>query len=132
MTGVTDPMSDGADVPHGGGDRPSGLRDPAAAVRGLGAGTLVMEAVVLLLAIQPIRVLGGRLSGAGVAAVVGLAVLALALAGLIRRRWAWPAGGVLQALLLLAGFLHWSLGVLGIIFAAAWWYATHVRRTILG
>lgn len=46
-------------------EQQSGLRNPSAAVRGLGAGTLAMEGIVLLLAIQPIRLLGGRLSGWG-------------------------------------------------------------------
>ncbi|MFB9240011.1 DUF4233 domain-containing protein [Plantactinospora siamensis] len=109
----------------------SGLRNPAGAARGLGAATLALEALVLLLAIQPIRVLGGRLSGATVAAIIGLAVLAVVVAGLLRRPWAWYAGSAVQALLLLAGFLHWSLGVLGFIFAAVWAYALHVRRVIL-
>jgi hypothetical protein len=110
----------------------SGLRNPQAAVRGLGAGTLVLEAIVLLLAIQPIRIMGGHLSGWGVAAVVALAVLAFLLAGVMKRRWAWTAGAVLQVLLVACGLLHWSLAVLGIIFGAAWAYAAYVRRKILG
>jgi hypothetical protein len=92
----------------------------------------VLEAIVLLLAIQPIRIMGGDLSGWGVAAVVGLAVLAVVLAGMMKRRWAWAAGTVLQVLLLAAGLLHWSLAVLGLIFGAAWAYASYVRRIILG
>ena len=110
----------------------SGLRDPRAAVRGLGAGTLGLEAIVLLLAIQPIRIMGGRLSGWGVAAVLVLAVLAAVLAGMMKRRWAWAAGTVLQVLLLASGLFHWSLAVLGLIFGAAWAYASFVRRSILG
>ena len=116
----------------GAGAPRSGLRNPAAAVRGLGAGALVLEAIVLLLAIQPIRIMGGDLSGWGIGAVVGLAVLAILLAGMMRHRWAWGAGTALQALLIACGLLHWSLGVVGIIFGAAWAYATHVRRTLLG
>ena len=54
--------------------RRSGLRNPEKAVRGLGAGTLALEALVLLLAIQPIRVVGGDLSGAAIAVIVALAV----------------------------------------------------------
>ncbi len=114
-----------------GGAPPSGLGDPAAAVRGLGAGTLALEAIVLLLAIQPIRVLGGDLTGWGIGAVIVLAVLCGVVAGAMKRRWAWSAGTVLQLLLLLAGLLHWSLAVLGLIFGAAWTYAAHVRRTVL-
>jgi Protein of unknown function (DUF4233) len=115
----------------GGAPRRSGLRNPRAAVRGLGSAALAIEAVVLLLAIQPIRLLGGHLSGWGVGAVVALAVLAGALAGNMGRRGAWHAGTVLQILLLLCGLLHWSLGALGLIFGAVWAYATHVRRAIL-
>ncbi|RZT80579.1 uncharacterized protein DUF4233 [Micromonospora violae] len=112
--------------------RRSGLRNPERAVRGLGAGTLSLEALVLLLAIQPIRVVGGDLGGAAIGAVVALAVAAVVLAGMMRRSWAWNAGTVLQGLLLLGGLLHWSLLGLGIIFALVWAYALHVRRVILG
>ncbi|MEH1168216.1 DUF4233 domain-containing protein [Micromonospora sp. CPCC 205539] len=112
--------------------RRSGLRNPERAVRGLGAGTLSLEALVLLLAIQPIRVVGGDLSGTAIGVVVALAVAAILLAGMMRRPWAWNAGTVLQGLLLLAGLLHWSLLALGVIFALVWAYALHVRRVILG
>jgi hypothetical protein len=112
--------------------RRSGLRNPEAAVRGLGSGTLALEAIVLLLAIQPIRILGGHLSGWGIGAVITLAVLAAVLAGTMRRRWAWAAGTALQALLILSGLLHWSLAALGLIFGAAWAYASYVRHSILG
>jgi hypothetical protein len=120
-------IQDDADAP-----RPSGLRNPEAAVRGLGAGTLGLEAIVLLLAIQPIRIFGGHLGGWGIGAVVTLAVLAILLAGSMRRSWAWRAGTALQGLLLLSGLLHWSLAALGLIFGATWAYASYVRRRILG
>ncbi|MBY8875117.1 DUF4233 domain-containing protein [Micromonospora sp. PLK6-60] len=124
---MTDP---GADRP--GGARRSGLRDPDRAVRGLGAGTLALEALVLLLAIQPIRLVGGDLGGPAIAAIVALAVACVLLAGQMKRRWAWPAGTAVQGALLLCGLLHWSLLVLGVIFALVWGYALHVRRVILG
>ena len=110
----------------------SGLRNPEAAVRGLGAGTLALEAIVLLLAIQPIRILGGDLSSWGIGLVIFLAVLAAVLAGSMRRRWAWPSGTALQVILLAGGLLHWSLAALGVIFGLAWAYATYVRKSILG
>jgi hypothetical protein len=114
------------------GERRSGLRNPEKAVRGLGAGTLALEALVLLLAIQPIRVVGGDLGGAAIAVIVALAVACVVLAGRMGRPWAWHAGSVLQGLLMLAGLLHWSLLVLGVVFALVWAYALHVRRVILG
>jgi hypothetical protein len=126
------PEGSPAEEPVAGAERPSGLRNPQAAVRGLGAGTLVLEAIVLLLAIQPIRVLGGNLSGWGVGAVVTLAVLCIVIAGVMKRSWAWHAGTAVQVLLLASGLFHWSLAVLALIFGAAWAYATYVRRSILG
>jgi hypothetical protein len=109
----------------------SGLRNPVAAARGLGAGTLILETIVLLLAIQPMRMLGGDLSGAAIGVIVGAAVACVVLAGLLRRDWAWYAAGVLQGLLMLAGFLHWALAGVGLLFGLAWLYVLNVRRTIL-
>jgi hypothetical protein len=128
------PAADAAPAPGepGAAARLSGLRNPEAAVRGLGSGTLFLEAIVLLLAIQPIRILGGHLGGWGIGAVVTLAVLCMLVGGVMKWRWAWAAGTVLQVLLLAGGLLHWSLAALGLIFGAAWAYASYVRRSILG
>lgn len=112
--------------------QPSGLRNPAAAVRGVGAGALVVEAVVLLLAIQPLRVLGVRLTGTAIALVIVLAVACVLLAGLLRYRWAWPAGLGIQVVLIGCGYFHASLAILGVLFALLWLYVLSVRRTVLG
>jgi hypothetical protein len=109
----------------------SGLRNPQAAARGLGAGTLILETIALLLGIQPMRMLGGDITGATIGAIVAAAVACVVLAGLLRRDWAWYAVAVLQGLLMLAGFLHWALAVLGLVFGLAWLYVLNVRRTIL-
>ncbi|TDB73833.1 DUF4233 domain-containing protein [Micromonospora sp. KC721] len=128
---MTDPAGKRPDAgPEG--RRRSGLRDPEKAMRGLGAGLLVLEAVVLLLAIQPIRLVGGDLGGPAIAAIVALATACVVLAGMMRRWWAWHAGTVLQGLLLLCGLLHWSLFGLGVMFGLVWAYGLHVRRVVLG
>ena len=111
---------------------PSGLRNPAAAARGVGAAALASEAVVLLLAIQPMRVLGARLTGVAIGSIVVLAVVCLALAGLLRHGWAWYAAGVVQVVLFAFGFaFHPALGVLGVLFGLVWLYVLNVRRTVL-
>lgn len=110
----------------------SGLRNPAGAVRGAGAAALVIEAVVLLLAIQPIRMLAGRLSGWGAGSMLVLVVLGIVLAGLLKRRWAWYAAIVLQALVIAAGLFQYAIAIIGVIFLAIWFYVLHLRRTILG
>ena len=114
-------------------DQPqSGLRNPGAAVRGVGAAALAAEGLVLLLAIVPLRVLGATGTG-GTILVVVLAVVSFALAGLLRHRWAWIAGSVLQVVLFGSGFVvHSSLAVLGVLFGLVWLYVLRVRRTVLG
>ena len=112
--------------------RPSGLRNPAAAVRGVGAAALATQAVVLLLAIVPLRVMGAG-GNAGTVVVSALAVVSLVLAGLLRHRWTWWLAIVLPVALVVAGFLvHGSLGVLGVIFGLVWAYVLRVRSTVLG
>jgi len=110
----------------------SGLRNPAAAVRGVGAGALVIEALILLLAIVPLTKLDTRATGWAIGAVVTLCVLCIALAGLLRYRWAWYAGVVVQVLVCFCGFFHLMLLVFGIIFGAVWAYVLSVRHSVLG
>src|SRR4051794_3374670 len=112
--------------------KPSGLRNPTAAVRGVGAGTLAAEALVLLLAVAPLAKLGGERSGLSMAVAGGLAVLAIVFAGLLRHRWAWYAAYAVPVVLLASGWLHWAFPALGLIFAPVWLYVLHVRRSVLG
>jgi len=115
------------------GEEPqSGLRNPAAAVRGVGAAALAGEGVVLLLAILPMRVIGANLAGVAIGVIIAMAVVCFGLAGLLGRSWAWHAGSALQAVLFASGFVfHASLAVLGVLFGLLWSYVLHVRRTVL-
>ena len=110
----------------------SGLRNPGAAVRGVGAGALALEALVLLLAVVPLAKLGGHRSGAAIGAALGIAALCAVLAGLLRHRWAWYVGAALQVALFAGGLLHLALAVLGVLFGAVWGYVLWVRRKVLG
>jgi hypothetical protein len=112
--------------------KPSGLRNPSAAVRGVAAGALVVEALVLLLAIAPLARLAGPGARSAIWLVVVLAVLAAVLAGLLRRSWAYWAGLAIPIGLLAGGFLHWSLAALGVVFGLLWGYVLNVRRSVLG
>jgi hypothetical protein len=116
--------------------RPSGLRNPSAAVRGVGAAALGTEGLVLLLAIVPLRVLAGSDASGGTPGTVVIIVLAAAsfiLAGLLGRRWGWLAGSVLQVVVIVSGFfVHTALVVLGVLFGLVWLYVLYVRRSVLG
>ena len=109
--------------------RPSGLRNPPAAVRGAGAGALAAMALVLLMGIVPLVRLDAPT--ASVVVIVVLAVLAIVLCGLLKRDWAWYAAILIPVTLLASTFLHAALGVLGVLFALLWAYMLHVRRTVL-
>jgi len=115
------------DRPAGGG---SGLRNPRAAVRGLGVATLLLEALALLMAVQPLRVVG--VPTAAVVVVLVLAGVAVGLAALLRFAVTWHLVWLLNLGLLLTGWFQWALAVLGVAFSLVWWYVLHVRRTILG
>ncbi|NUS72535.1 MAG: DUF4233 domain-containing protein [Corynebacteriales bacterium] len=107
----------------------SGLKNPAAAARGVAAGTLMLEALALLLAIAPLSQVAD-LSGLGVAVLIALIIVAVVLCGSMRRSWSWHAGSALQVAVICAGLLHWSLAVIGVLFGAIWWYVLRVRRFV--
>ena len=109
----------------------SGLRDPRRAVRGLGALTLVMEAVMLLLAILPLRMLQHGIPAGQLWVLLGAAVAAIVIAGRLGHESGWRLGTALQVALVLGGFLHWTIGVIGFTFGLAWLYVLYVRRRVL-
>ena len=110
----------------------SGLRNPIAAVRGIGAGALAIEAVILLLAIVPLRALHVRHASVAIGCVLGILVLCVVLAGMMRHEWAWKAGIVPPILVIACGYFHFSLAVIGVLFLLVWLYVLSVRRTVLG
>ena len=112
--------------------RRSGLKNPAGAVRGVGATALSAEGLVMLLAIVPLKVIGAHLTGLAVASVSVLAVVCFGLAGLLRHAWAWYAGAAVPVLLILAGIaFHPSLSALGVLFGLVWAYVLWVRNRVL-
>jgi hypothetical protein len=97
-------------------------RRGASATKRLCATVLIMEVVVIWLAIPvALAVDHARPQRAGVAGVV-LALAAVVLAALVRRRLRWTivGGSVLQALVIAAGVIVPVMYFLGAIFAAFW------------
>lgn len=109
----------------------SGLRDPLRAIAGLGAIVLILEALVLLLTIVPMRMMRiGNLSWA-ITAILVLTVACVVCAARARTAWAWHGGTVIQAALLVCGpVFHWSLAGVGLIFGITWWFALSVRTKL--
>jgi hypothetical protein len=89
-------------------------------VKRLCAVILVLQAVVTALSIPvAISVVHADATTAGLTGGV-LAVLGVIIAGLLRYRWAYVAGSVLQILVIATGFMVTTMFFLGIIFAALW------------
>lgn len=104
-------------------------------VRQLCGTVLIMEAVIILLAIVPAKVLehvdGGVAAGVG----GGLALVAIGLGGVVgrpRMGWALVAGTAFQVLVIVSGVWVHAMYVLGVIFGALWitgiWLARRIER----
>ena len=123
------------DDPAGGNppdERPfSGLKNPAAAVRGVGMATLGLEWLVVVLSIQPIRTVAPETPGWAIGVVAALAFACLGVAALLRYPWGWHVGTGLQVSIIIAGLLlQWALLLLGVIFLAIWIGLLRLRRTL--
>lgn len=104
----------------------SGLRDPARAARSLAALALSFEALALLLAIVPMRMILDDGTTATIA-IVALTIACVLLAGMAKRPWIWPAGAALQLAVIACWTIHWALGAAGIVFGLVWAYCWFVK-----
>lgn len=105
--------------------------DPWKSFRGVTAGTLILEAIVVLLALPVVATIGGGLNAVALTYLLGLAAILVVLSGLQRRSWAiWADLGV--QLVAVAGFaVYPGVGAIGLIFAAVWALIVYVRSEVL-
>jgi hypothetical protein len=99
-------------------------------LRRLCAMVLACEAIVIALAIPvAIAVAHADAKTAGIAGGIA-AVSCILLTGLLRYRWAYAAGSLLQVLVILSGFVISTMFFLGAIFTALWITAIWLGRTV--
>ena len=105
--------------------------DPWKSFRGVMAGTLILEAIVVLLALPVVGAVGGGLTPVALGYLIGLAVILVLLTGLQGRSWAiWLDLGVQLALI--AGFLLYpGVGLIGVLFAGLWALIAYLRAEVL-
>lgn len=109
----------------------TGPPDPWKSFRGVMAGTLILEAIVVLLALPVVGVVGGGLTPVALGYLIGLAVVLILLAGLQGRPWAIWVNLAVQ-LVLIAGFLVYpGVGFIGLLFAAVWALIAYFRAEVL-
>ncbi|AKN16638.1 DUF4233 domain-containing protein [Mycobacterium haemophilum] len=106
--------------------------DPWKSLAAVMAATLLLEAIVVLLALPVVGAVGGGLTPAALIYLLGLAGLLIVLAGLQRRAWAiWVNLGV--QVVALAGFaVYPGVGFIGVLFTVVWaliaYFRAEVRR----
>lgn len=109
---------------------PPPATDPWKGLRGVMAGTLILEAIVVLLALPVVGAVGGGVTWVSGTYLVALAVLMILGAGLQRRPWAIPFNLGLQALVLAGAFIHLSIGIIAVLFAAVWAFILILRSDV--
>jgi uncharacterized protein DUF4233 len=106
--------------------------DPWKSFRGVMAATLILEAIVVLLAIPVVGAVGGGLTGASLGYLIGLAALLILLGGVQGRPWAiWVNLGV--QVVVLAGFVVYpGVGFIGALFTGLWLLIAYFRAEVRG
>ncbi|MGW4475792.1 DUF4233 domain-containing protein [Nonomuraea sp. NPDC004354] len=101
-------------------------------MRRLGASVLGMQAIVVAL-ITPVAIKIQQIPVAVAVTVgIGLAVLCVVAAGLLKRPVGYVIGSLVQVLAIATGFLVPMMFFLGAIFAALWITAIFVARRVEG
>ncbi|MEJ5928613.1 DUF4233 domain-containing protein [Corynebacterium sp. H128] len=117
--------------PLGPGHAP--VKDPMKGLRGVMAGTLVMEAISIWLVLTVIlRVDNGEhWTTFNWLYVTVVGALMFLWAFMQKRSVALPVNLALQALAIVGFFVHPSMGILGLIYAAVWGYILVLRKNLL-
>ncbi|OLM15125.1 MULTISPECIES: DUF4233 domain-containing protein [unclassified Pseudonocardia] len=121
-------MSDVPGVPEGVRPPPT---DPMKGARGVFAATLILEAIVVLLALLVLPRFGTGSTALGFGVVAGIAVAMILASGVQRRPWGLTAALVLQAALLVAALVFLpSLVVIAAVFIVVWAVLVWMRREV--
>ncbi|MGN2640892.1 DUF4233 domain-containing protein [Nocardia takedensis] len=94
------------------------------------AGTLILEAIVVLLALPVVADVGGGVTWFSGIYLVTLAVVMVLGAGLQRRPWALTFNLALQVLLVAGALIHLSIGIIGVVFAVVWGFILVLRHDV--
>jgi hypothetical protein len=102
------------------------------ATRAVLAALLCLEALVVLLVPRAIAQTSTGLDAAKSVVLIGLAVVLLVTAGLLRRPWGIGLGSALQLAVLATSVLAHALIIIGLMFIGLWWWVLTMRRDLAG
>jgi hypothetical protein len=98
--------------------------------RSMAAAVLSLEAIVLGLTTPVLISISSVATGTALAIGLGLCVVCVVLAGMLRHRWAYAVGWAVQVAAIVLGFVIGMMFVLGVIFAILWWGAVALGNKI--
>lgn len=120
---MTEPAS--APVPA-----PAPKKDPMKSFRGVMAGTLILEAVVVALALPVVAKLGGGIGTGTGYLVLGLIVALIGTCAVLKRRWAVALIVTVHVVMIASWFAMTALGAIGVLFSLVWVYLLWLRRDV--
>ena len=94
------------------------------------AGTLILEAIVVLLALPVVSRSEGGLTVLSGGFLIGFAVVLVLLAGMQGRPWALWANLAMQLVLIAGWFIHGAVGFIGVVFALVWVLIAYLRAEV--
>ena len=104
--------------------------DPWKSFRGVMAGTLILEVIVVLLALPVVSVFHGGLTPLSSGYLIGMAIVLALMSGMQGRSWALWANIGLQFVLILGAFIDVTIGIVGIIFLLVWVLIAYLRSEV--
>ncbi len=122
--------------PTGGQERSDGgidgdrAPDPWKSFRGVMAGTLILESIVVLLALPVVAVSHGGLTPLTGGYLIGLAVVLVLLTGIQGRPWAIWVNLAMQLVVIAGWAVHGAIGFIGVIFAGVWLLIGYLRAEV--
>jgi hypothetical protein len=104
--------------------------DPWKSFRGVMAGTLILEAIVVLLALPVVSYSERGLTPLSGGFLGGVALILVLLAGVQGRPWALWANLAMQVVLLAGWAIHAAIGFIGVVFAIVWGLIAYLRAEV--
>lgn len=105
--------------------------DPWKSFRGVMAGILLLEAVVVLLALPVVLVVGHELPQATATYLITVAALLVVLPAFQRHSWAIWVNLAVQVVLLAGFFVDPAIGFIGVLFTGVWLLIAYLRAEVL-
>jgi len=109
---------------------PAPTADPWKSFSAVMAATLILEAIVVLLALPVVGAVGGGLTAASLGYLIGLAAVLILLAGLQRRTWAIWVNLAVQVLPLAGFAVYPGVGFIGVLFTGLWLLIVYFRAEV--